>query len=163
MPISIKDIAQKLGISVSAVSKALNDYADVSEATRKRVQENENLLIPMTQETEIWFAAINDLLDFENPPTALFAFNDVIAIEALKIAKDRGLRIPEDVAIAGFDGMYSSLITSPPLTTVKHPVEDIGQKAVEILLDEITHRVQIPQKIILPTELIPRQSTLGRA
>jgi len=120
-----------------------------------------DLVVPITRDPENRYAAMNKLLDLANPPTAVFAFHDFVAIQALQAATDRGLQVPEDVAIAGFDGMYSSLITSPPLTTVKHPVREIGQQAVEILLKHISDPNLPPQQAILPTELVPRKSTLG--
>jgi len=124
---------------------------------------DDDLIVSITREPENRYAAMNKLLDLPEPPTAVFAFHDHVAIQALQAATDRGMQVPEDIAIAGFDGMYSSLITSPPLTTVKHPVREIGQRAVEILLKHISDPSLPPQQVILPTELIPRQSTLGRA
>lgn len=123
---------------------------------------DENLVVTITREPENRYAAMNKLLDLPNPPTAVFAFHDYVAIQALRAATDRGLRVPEDVAIAGFDGMYSSLITSPPLTTVKHSVQEIGQQAVEVLLMRMSNNNQSPYQIILPTELVLRQSTIGK-
>jgi len=122
---------------------------------------DDELIVTITREPENRYAAMNKLLDLPEPPTAVFAFHDYVAIQALRAAIDRGLRVPEDVAIAGFDGMYSSLITTPPLTTVKHPVREIGQQAVEILLKHISDPSLSPQKAILPTELEPRKSTIG--
>jgi LacI family transcriptional regulator len=77
----------------------------------------------------------------------------------MKAATDRGLRIPEDLAIAGFDNMDSSRITTPPLTTVSQPVQEIGQAAVGILLDKINNPCHDQIQEILPVELIERQST----
>jgi len=122
---------------------------------------DDDLVVPITREPENRYAAMNKLLDLANPPTAVFAFHDYVAIQALQAATDRGLQVPEDVAIAGFDGMYSSLITSPPLTTVKHPVREIGQQAVEILLKHISDPNLPPQQATLPIELVPRKSTFG--
>jgi LacI family transcriptional regulator len=121
-----------------------------------------DLIVPITREAENRYAAMNYLMDLPNPPTAVFAFHDYIAIQALQAATDRGLRIPEDVAIAGFDNMYSSLITTPPLTTVNQPVQKIGQTAVEILLTHIENPTQVPSPTIVPVELVARASTLGR-
>lgn len=123
---------------------------------------DDDLIVYITREPENRYAAMNELLDLSDPPTAVFAFHDYVAIQALRAAIDRGLRVPEDIAIAGFDGMYSSLITTPPLTTVKHPVREIGHQAVEILLKHISDPNLPPQQAILPVELMPRQSTLGK-
>lgn len=123
---------------------------------------NPDLIVPITREVDNRYAAVNRLLDLPNPPTAVFAFHDYVAIQALRAATDRGLRIPEDVAIAGFDNMYSSLITTPPLTTVNQPVQEIGQAAVENLLEQINNPNQAPSQTILPVDLVTRQSTIGQ-
>jgi DNA-binding LacI/PurR family transcriptional regulator len=130
--------------------------------TEANIPFDDDLVVSITREPENRYAAMNTLLDLPEPPTAVFAFHDYVAIQALQAATDRGLRVPEDVAIAGFDGMYSSLITSPPLTTVKHPVREIGQRAVEIVLEQIANTEILPCQAILPVELVPRQSTLGK-
>jgi len=123
------------------------------------LQIDPDLITPITREPENRYEAVNKLLDLPQPPTAIFAFHDFVAIQALRAATDRGLRVPEDLAIAGFDNMYASLITNPPLTTVSQPVQEIGQTAVDILLDQITKSNQTPKQAILPVELLTRQST----
>ncbi|MDX1417544.1 MAG: LacI family DNA-binding transcriptional regulator [Candidatus Promineifilaceae bacterium] len=122
---------------------------------------DETLLLPVTPEAESRRKALHTLMDLPDPPTAIFAFHDYIAIEAMQAALDRGLRVPQDVAIAGFDGMHSTMITTPPLTTVKQPTQEIGRRAVEVLLNQISDIDQPPEQITLPVELITRQSTIG--
>lgn len=119
------------------------------------------LIVPITRETENRYAAVNQLLDLPDPPTAVFAFHDYVAIQAIRAATDRGLRIPEDIAIAGFDNMYSSLISTPPITTVSQPVQEIGRTAVEMVMEQINNPDQAPSQVILPVELVTRQSTNG--
>jgi DNA-binding LacI/PurR family transcriptional regulator len=123
---------------------------------------DEELLVPVNDNPKNRYQAMNKLLDLQKPPSAVFAFHDYVAIQALRAATDRGLRVPEDVAIAGFDGMHSTLFTSPPLTTVSQPIQAIGQRAVEILIQQISGTNSGSQQIILPTQLIERQSTLGK-
>lgn len=118
-----------------------------------------DLIVPITRDPENRYAAANQLFDLPHPPSAIFAFHDFVAIEVLRAASDRGLRVPEDIAIAGFDNMYASLITIPPLTTVSQPVQEIGQAAVEILLDRINETNHTPGQAVLPVELVTRQST----
>jgi DNA-binding LacI/PurR family transcriptional regulator len=118
-----------------------------------------DLIVPITREPENRYAATNQLLNLPNPPTAIFAFHDYVAIQVLRAATDRGLRIPQDLAIAGFDNMYSSLITTPPLTTVNQPVQEIGQTAVEILLKLLNGTSLSQTQALLPVDLVPRQST----
>lgn len=81
------------------------------------------------------------------------------AIGALQAAKELGLRVPEDVSIIGFDNTILASVTSPPLTTVAQPIEDLGRRAVDLLIDELKNEENSPQKIVLKPELVIRDST----
>ena len=105
------------------------------------------------------YKAMNSFLDLPEPPTAVFTFYDLMAVDALHAAHERGLRVPEDVAIAGFDGLRSSLITNPRLTTVQQPLKQMGQRAMEMLLNRIEDSTQLPINETFPVELVIRQST----
>ena len=105
------------------------------------------------------YKAMNAFLDLASPPTAVFAFYDLMAVDALNAARDRGMRIPEDVAIAGFDGLRSSAITQPRLTTVQQPLNQMGKRAMEILLACIADSDQPPITEIFPVHLLIREST----
>jgi DNA-binding LacI/PurR family transcriptional regulator len=107
------------------------------------------------------YEAMSTLLDLPKPPTAVFAIHDMVAMECLRAATDRGLRVPEDIAIAGFDDWRASLTTIPPLTTIHPPLSDVGFKATEILLALVADRSLSPERVTLPVELIVRQSTAG--
>ena len=74
------------------------------------------------------------LLDLAEPPTAIFAFNDNIAIGALRVARERGLRVPEDLSVVGFDDSEQAAIVTPALTTVRQPLAEMGRMAVSLLL-----------------------------
>lgn len=91
-------------------------------------------------------------------PTGLFCCNDIQAIGALQAAKDLGLRVPEDVSIIGFDNTILASVTSPPLTTVAQPIEDLGHRAVDLLIEELKDERKEPQKIVLKPELVIRDS-----
>jgi DNA-binding LacI/PurR family transcriptional regulator len=101
--------------------------------------------------------AMRDLLTRQDPPTAVFCYNDMSAYGALRAVRDRGLRVPEDISIAGFDDLFLSSYTDPPLTTVRQPMQEMGRDAAGILLDLLTGGN--PTSIIKPGVLIPRQST----
>ncbi len=103
--------------------------------------------------------ALERLLDLPDPPTAMFAFYDLMAIDAAEAAQERGLHIPDDIAIAGFDGLRSSMITSPRITTVQQPLPEMGRQATEILLNRIADNTQQPERRILPVQLKVRGST----
>jgi LacI family transcriptional regulator len=94
-------------------------------------------------------------------PTAIVAASDVIAAGCLDAAKSRGLRVPSDLAITGFDDNVLGRFTEPPLTTVKMPLADMGRTAVEILMGLIGGEKDTPQRVVLPTELVVRESSGG--
>jgi LacI family transcriptional regulator len=104
-------------------------------------------------------AAAALLLDLPDPPTAILAFNDAIAVGALRAAYERGLHVPDDVSVVGFDDVkYASMVT-PALTTVRQPLTEMGRTAVSLLLRLLEHeRLETPH-IELATRLVVREST----
>ena len=94
-------------------------------------------------------------------PTALFAGMDMLAIRAMETLREIGLRIPDDVAVAGFDNIEFSQFTHPPLTTVQQPTEEMGRLAAEILFDRIEAKAGQSKKAVcerLPCRLVIRES-----
>lgn len=91
-------------------------------------------------------------------PDAVFAASDTMAVGALRALREASLRVPEDVAIVGFDDMSFAAHTDPPLTTVRQPIHRSGELATETLIDLIQHPHSAPRRIILPTELVVRTS-----
>jgi LacI family transcriptional regulator len=122
---------------------------------------DENLVVPTDTDLRSGYHAMNNLLDLPDPPTAVFAVHDLIAIECLRAATDRGLRVPEDVAIVGFDNWHFSESTQPPLSSVRIPLTEIGRLATETVLTCIGDNNSSPVRLILPVELVVRQSTAG--
>ena len=104
------------------------------------------------------YTAAHTLLQLPEPPSAIFASNDVMAFGAMEAARDLGLRIPDDVSIIGFDDIPQSTHVNPPLTTVKQPLQEMGRVATQLLMECI--RAGKPCQILteLPTELVIRQS-----
>ncbi|QNF30906.1 MULTISPECIES: LacI family DNA-binding transcriptional regulator [Metabacillus] len=98
------------------------------------------------------------LLALENPPTAVFAFNDEMAMGAIKAAKDSGLKAPEDLAVVGFDNVKMSSVIEPNLTTINQPKYEIGKKAMELLLKLINGESINKKKFVMKDELIIRES-----
>lgn len=98
------------------------------------------------------------LLDLAEPPTAIFASNDVMAFGVMEAARERGLRLPEDLSIIGFDDIPQAAHVHPLLTTVRQPLEEMGRAAALLLLQYIAHPDAAIERIKLPTELIIRQS-----
>ncbi|MDE2950234.1 MAG: LacI family DNA-binding transcriptional regulator [Chloroflexota bacterium] len=93
------------------------------------------------------------------PPTAILFFTDPMAINALSLAKEQKIRIPQDLSIAGYDGILASGVTEPALTTVGQAVSDMGRLAVESLLQLIEEGPRAAIQHTLPVELIIRGST----
>lgn len=95
-----------------------------------------------------------------NPrPTAIFVCNDMMAIGVIRAASQLGLRIPEDVSIASFDNIELASYTTPPLTSVAQPKQEIGQMAITLLLERMQNASLPPRRNILPTRLVIREST----
>lgn len=102
------------------------------------------------------------MLQLPNPPTAIFATTEPLAIGAMQGVRRFGYRIPEDVSIIGFDNSILSIMCYPQLSTVSQPISTVGEKVVELLIDEINNPTKTKQHIVMTTELIIRDSTLNR-
>lgn len=106
--------------------------------------------------------AMDRLLTVPDPPTAVFTHNDVLALGAMHAVQRRGLSIPRDISIVGYDDTASSAYFNPPLTTVRLPTEEIGREAATLILD-LAQRdrdpLPSPPKTTLPVNLIVRGST----
>ncbi len=92
---------------------------------------------------------------------AIFCANDATALGALETIRARALRVPEDVALAGFDDLEFAARLDPPLTTIRQGVRQQGAEAVGNLFQLIADRDGSPRRVLLPTELVIRQSTVG--
>jgi LacI family transcriptional regulator len=106
------------------------------------------------------YAGASALLDLENPPTAIFASNDVMAMGAMDAVRNRELRIPDDISIIGFDDIPQAEMIRPAMTTVRQPLEQMGRFATQMLLDLLKNPQESANRIELPTELIVRGSAL---
>ena len=98
------------------------------------------------------------LLDLPDPPTAIFASNDISAFGAMDAIRDRGRRIPDDVSVIGFDDIPAASHVHPPLTTIRQPLYDMGRLATRMLLQAIEHPETPPVRKELVTELVVRAS-----
>jgi DNA-binding LacI/PurR family transcriptional regulator len=100
-----------------------------------------------------------ELLDHD--ADAIFCANDSTAEGALETIRSRGLRVPEDVALAGFDDLEFAARLHPPLTTIRQGVQEQGAAAVHALFELLREPGGAPRRVILPTELVIRRSTVG--
>jgi LacI family transcriptional regulator len=103
--------------------------------------------------------AAEELLSLDDPPTAIFAFNDNVAIGALNVARRRGLHVPKDLSIVGFDDTFQATIVTPMLTTVRQPLAELGRMGVSLLLRLIDGQRLDALRIELATTLVVRDST----
>jgi DNA-binding LacI/PurR family transcriptional regulator len=111
------------------------------------------------------YLATQRLLSEGETFTALFAFNDVSAIGAIKALREAGLRVPQDVSVVGFDDVQSAAFQNPGLTTVRQPLRTMGMLAAQTVLQQIgaTASVVPAQQIVVDPELVVRESTCPAA
>ncbi len=112
---------------------------------------------------ELGYPFGKELLARKKPFTALFAYNDISAIGAMRAFQEAGLRVPEDVSVVGFDDISSASFCIPTLTTVRQPLVRMGQTAAQTLLDRIEERTDYVPEIAVEPELVIRNSTAARS
>jgi LacI family transcriptional regulator len=98
------------------------------------------------------------LLEMHERPTAIFAANDLSAIETVEVAQSFGLKVPDDLSVVGFDNVPESALIDPPLTTIDQSIQQMGFEAVRLLVTMIDDPSQPAVHVTLPTELVVRQS-----
>jgi DNA-binding LacI/PurR family transcriptional regulator len=99
------------------------------------------------------------LLARNQPFTALFAYNDISAIGSIHAFQEAGLRVPDDVSVVGFDDIQSAAYINPALTTVRQPLQKMGEIAARTLLDRIEQRTKCVPEIVIEPEFLVRRST----
>ncbi|MBE3572630.1 MAG: LacI family DNA-binding transcriptional regulator [Moorella humiferrea] len=100
-----------------------------------------------------------ELLQLEDPPTAIFAANDLIAIGALEAAREMGIEVPGELSILGYDNTSLATITFPRLTCVAQPMAEMGARAAEMVIERIQGRRSSPEVVTLLPRLVIRDST----
>lgn len=109
---------------------------------------------------EIGFKPMRALLEKTRDFTAVFCFNDIAAIGAIRALKEAGLSVPGDVSVVGFDDIQSAAYSIPSLTTVRQPLAEMGRCGAKVLLERIADRdKQFPAEIVMEPELVVREST----
>jgi LacI family transcriptional regulator len=110
---------------------------------------------------ELGYGVTHKLLASREPFTALFAFNDISAIGAIRALRENGSRVPEDVSVVGFDDIQSAAFQNPGLTTVRQPLRRMGSLAAETVLRSITAPTsdRSSRRITVEPELVVREST----
>jgi LacI family transcriptional regulator len=109
---------------------------------------------------EIGYKPMQALLEKTRDFTAIFCFNDIAAIGAIRALKEAGLAVPGDVSVVGFDDIQSGAYSTPSLTTVRQPLMEMGKRGAQVLLDRIANREkEYPSEIVMAPELVVREST----
>jgi LacI family transcriptional regulator len=120
---------------------------------------DENLVFEGDFTQSCGFYGTNHLLDLEQPPTAIFASSDLIAMGVMDAVRSRDLKIPANISVIGFDDIPMSAVLAPRLTTISQPLTEMGYKATQMLLNLIQRPEEKQCSIVLPTKLILREST----
>jgi len=125
------------------------------------LEANSELVIEEHLNTETGALVVDRILNMKKRPDGIFAGNDMAAVSLMFELKKRGVRIPDDIAIAGFNDTYMSRIVEPSLTTVKYPGDEMGKIAANSLLEILDHESHVAtQNILLKHELLVRNSSL---
>ncbi|MCM3791511.1 LacI family transcriptional regulator [Domibacillus indicus] len=124
---------------------------------------DKNLVLTNNTSLEEGKKSMLSLLKKVSPPTAVFASTESLAIGAMQGAHELNLNVPDEVSIIGFDDTVLSTICEPPLTTVAQPIEEMGEKAVELLIEEIEKKKASKQRVMLSPKLIVRKSTAPKS
>lgn len=137
----------------------------ISEAARKRnIPIDPKLTVQLQGDSpspEVGYSAMKSLLATGERFTAVFAFNDVSAIGAIRALEEMGLRVPADVSVLGFDDIYAAAFHNPALTTIRQPLFEMGSLAAETLLGRLAdgHEAKIPEVLSVEPTLVVRNST----
>lgn len=103
--------------------------------------------------------AMHELLERAPELDAVFAASDLMAVGAMRALRAHGRKVPDDVAIVGFDDSHAARLTDPQLTTVRQPMEEIGRSLARLLLTQLRNPGKRPASLIVPTELVIRDSS----
>lgn len=110
-------------------------------------------------ESSSGYEMMQDIIGKGDVPTAIFASSDLIAIGAMRAIHEAGLRVPEDICLVGFDDLPTTDYLTPTLSTTRIHSEFMGEKSVDLLLEQLESNREVPVKLMLPTELIIKGSS----
>ena len=156
-----RDIAFMRGNPTSADSQARwQAICDVGPQLGIPVREELTVQLEIEQfSPELGYPFAKKLLERKRPFTALFAYNDLSAIGAIRAFQEAGMRVPQEVSVVGFDDIPGAAYHFPSLTTVRQPLQRMGELAAETLIERIEGREEYPGEIAVEGELIVREST----
>jgi DNA-binding LacI/PurR family transcriptional regulator len=140
---------------IAGAEQAMHDYGVA--------RDGELIVTGMLPQFDMGVEAAATLLDSPERPTGIFALTDVTAVGVMHAAAKRGLSIPRDVSVVGFDNIPLAGYMIPSLTTVAQPIYEIGAHATRLLLAHIDNPTLPPESIVLDTQLVIRESTMPPA
>lgn len=151
---AIQDVAAQIGLRIDPANVIRIDAASWSMKAGHHPMAPEIGYKPMQALLE------RSRLDKNHEFTAVFCFNDIAAIGAIRALTDAGLSVPGDVSVVGFDDILSAAYFTPSLTTVRQPLLEMGKKGAQVLLERIANRDQeYPAEISMAPEFVVREST----
>ncbi len=142
---------------LSLAQNRRNGFVNAVENYQMKV--DEDLIIETGQEMADGYHTMKEILGSAKKPDGILAFNDRVAIGAMKAIKEKGLKIPDDISVIGFSNAPESQIIEPSLTTVEQSGKEVGKRAFKLLLDRIRDKSLLPENYIVDTKLILRNST----
>jgi LacI family transcriptional regulator, repressor for deo operon, udp, cdd, tsx, nupC, and nupG len=145
------------GPLVSPLSR--DRLAGANARAKKARGERETLVMNGDFSIESGSVAAERLLGRKEPPSAIFCFNDEMAMGVIQTARLRGLRIPHDLSVVGFDDIRFARYVDPPLTTVAQPMRQLGEGTVRLLVEILRGNSTPPESVTLPHTLVVRSST----
>ena len=143
-------------LELVSASQRLQGYKDGLAACG--IDPDEELIQVSDYTTETAEACTHRLLALENPPTAIFASNDMSAIGVYQAAQEAGVRIPQNLSVIGFDNLRESLFLTPALTTIDQFISDMGITAIEMVVKLVNGETLEQNLIKIPTQLVVRDS-----
>ncbi|SEN20080.1 LacI family DNA-binding transcriptional regulator [Lihuaxuella thermophila] len=151
---------QKIAVIAEEANSSRERIRGYKQALRDHgLDMDDEMIVTSDSSTEDAERLAGELLDRSDPPTAIFACNDLLAISVFLAARERKLSIPDDLSVAGYDNTLLSRSTDPPLTTVAQPIQEMCSQAVDFLIEEIEGKSKIKQRIVMSPQLMIRKST----
>lgn len=145
---------------VVTAEQRLDGYRQALEGFSKEI--DESLIVHTNFKEDGAYRAMNQLLDLDSPPDAVFVANNRMVIGAMRACRERGVAVPDQVSLVGFDDLPWADLTTPSITTMRQPTYEIGAAAARLLLERINGEDGPGREIVFQPELAVRQSSIKR-
>jgi LacI family transcriptional regulator len=137
-----------------------NGYIDA--LLKNGIPYDESIVVTNSLNSEDGIQAVKQMMNLSSPPDAIFCGNDTTALSSMIYLRDKGVRIPADIGIVGFSNEPFSKVVSPSISTIAQPGFLMGQKAAELILSQIEHNEKSFKTLVLPSELVIRESSMRK-